>query len=70
MFNLEKRRWCGDFIPTFQYLKGPARKLERDSVRSYKGRTRRKSFKLKKSRFRLDLGKQFFTVRVVVEHFA
>ena len=33
-FSLEKRRLWGDLIAAFQYLKGPARKLERDF---YKG---------------------------------
>ena len=31
LLTLEKRRLCGDLIITFQYLKGPAGKLEWES---------------------------------------
>jgi len=35
LFSLEKRRLRGDLIEAFQYVKGPARKLERDILQGY-----------------------------------
>jgi len=66
LFSLAKRRLRGELIAAFQYLKGPYRKDgEGLFTRVCSDRIRENGCKLKEGRFRLDIMKKFFTMRVV-----
>jgi len=66
LLSLEKKMLQGDLIAAFQYLKGAYRKDgEGLFTRLCSDRTRGNSSKLKEGRFRLDIRKKFFTIRVV-----
>ena len=65
MFSLEKRRLRGDLTAAFQYLKGAYKK---DEDKLLAGPVALQQgiifFKLKEGRFRLDITKKFFAMRV------
>jgi len=66
LFRPEKSRLQGDLIAAFQYLKAAYRKDgEGPFTRVCSDRTRGNGCKLKDDRFRLDIRKKFFTMRVV-----
>jgi len=66
LFSLKERRLQGDLTAAFQYLKG-AYKKGGDKLFSQAccDSTKGNGFKLKEGRFRLDIRKNFFTMRVV-----
>ncbi|GAB0210020.1 hypothetical protein GRJ2_003467800 [Grus japonensis] len=66
LFSLENRRLWGDLLAVIQYLKEAYKKSGEGLLKRACGdRTRGNGFKLKEGRFRLDVRKKFFTVRVV-----
>ena len=66
LFSLEKRRLQSDLTVTYQYLKESYRKEgNRLFSRVCGDKTGGKGFMLREGRFRLDIWKKSFTVRVV-----
>ena len=65
LFSLEKRRLLGDLWAAFQYLKRAYKKAaEGLFTRAWSDRTSGNGFKLKEGRFRFNIRKKFFTIRV------
>ncbi|GAB0175870.1 hypothetical protein GRJ2_000052200 [Grus japonensis] len=65
LFSLEKRRLWGQLIAAFQYLKGAYKRSGEGIPRACSDRARGNGLKLKEGRFRLDIRKKFFPVKVV-----
>ena len=67
LFSLEERKLWEDFTVALQYLKGVDKQEgERLFTRVHSDWTRGNGFKLRQERFRLDIRRKFFTLRVVI----
>jgi len=66
LFSLQKRSLHGDLRAAFQYLKGNYKKEgDRLFSKAFCDRTWGNGFQLKERSFSLDIGKKFFTIRIM-----
>ncbi|KAJ7426538.1 hypothetical protein WISP_14842 [Willisornis vidua] len=67
LFILEKRRFWSDLVAAFQYSKGGYKKdVEKLFTRTCSKRTKGNGFQLEEGRFRLDVRKKIFPMRVMM----